>query len=315
MPVEDKIKKELILAPLTTFGIGGPAEFFLEIREKEELVDGLAWARKSRKEVSILGGGSNLLVSDGGARGLVLKISGEKVLIKGDRIECEAGAELAKVFRLAKSGKLSGLEWSAGIPRATVGGAIRGNAGAFGFSMENITETVEAFNLKKERFFLFSNKDCQFGYRESVFKKEKDLIIWQAGLKMKPNSEREIYQATENYLKKRLAGQPKLPSAGSIFKNLTQAEIQAANPALSALAEEEQQIKNGKIGAGWVIDKLGFKGRTVGGAKVSLEHANFIVNTGRARAEEVVTLIELIKREAKLRFGLELKEEIQYFGF
>jgi UDP-N-acetylmuramate dehydrogenase len=260
-----------------------------------------------------LAGGSNVLVNDSGVEALVMQPANKELAIKGERIEAGAGCSLAEAVNAAAGG-LSGLEWAVGIP-GTVGGAVVGNAGAFGASMADRVETVLVYDSGKNEFRTFSRGDCSFSYRTSIFKKNKKLIVWQAVLKLKKGESGRIKSQQEEYLAARRGRQPNLPSAGSIFKNITLAELKQADPYLARDAEKEGIVKNGMVGAGWIIQQLGLAGKVIGGAKISLEHANFIVNTGRATAADVVMLISYIKQQARDKIGLQLREEIEYLGF
>lgn len=306
----DKIKKDVILAPYTTFKIGGPARYYIEVTTKEELSEAVAWAKEQDQNIYYLGGGSNLLISDEGLPGLVIKLANKEAAIRGDRLYCGAGASLAYCISLCRGASLSGLEWGVGIPMATMGGSVRGNAGAFGVSLGELVETIEYFDAKKGRFEFLSRKDCDFDYRTSIFKKNPDMIVWNIVLRMKPSTTEEINKNIENNLSHRDKGYPKLPSAGSVFKNLFLNDILQVNPSLLEFINEQGMGKGGKIGAGYLIDLRGLKGKAIGGAKISLEHANFIVNTGRATAKDVTELIDFVKKEIKLRFNIELEEEV-----
>ncbi|HTW96249.1 MAG TPA: hypothetical protein VMD74_01140, partial [Candidatus Methylomirabilis sp.] len=187
---------------------------------------------------------------------------------------------------------------------------IRGNAGGFGMNTSDIVETVEAYNLKKNRWETLSQKDCRFGYRSSIFKTDPDLIIWSTTLRLKPAPLGQINSAVDENMRKRDTGQPKLPNAGSVFKNLFLDDIRRVNPQFAEFIDEQGVAKGGKIGAGYLLDMHGLKGKAVGGAKISLEHANFIVNTGHATAKDVIELINFVKKEIKIRFKVELEEEI-----
>jgi UDP-N-acetylmuramate dehydrogenase len=310
MAIELKIKKNIPLAPLTTFRIGGAAKFFVEVKSKEDLVEAVEWARKEKEPIYFLGGGSNLLIADDGLPGLVIKFINREAVNLSPRFACGAGASLAYVISLTRAAGLSGLEWGFGIPQATIGGCIRGNAGGFGMNTSDIIETVEAYNLKKNRWEVLSQKDCQFGYRTSIFKTDPELIIWSATMRLKAAPAGEINAMIDNNMKKRDTSQPRLPNAGSIFKNLFVEDIRHINPQLAEFITEQGVAKGGKIGAGYLIDLHGLKGKTIGGAKISLEHANFIVNTGRATARDVIELMEFVKKEIKIRFKVELEEEI-----
>ncbi len=312
--IESKIKQNIPLAPLTTFKIGGPAKFFVEVKTKDELIRALDWAKKNKEPFVILAGGSNVLINDKGVDGLAIKICHKDIVVRAERIECGAGANLIKAVRLAMSNSLTGIEWAIGIP-GTVGGAVRGNAGAYGHCIQEFAETAEIFNIKKKKFVQFSNKDCQFAYKESMFRQSNDLLIWQIILKLRKGNVDDINELIDKYLKHREQTQPKLPSAGCAFKNATLANLRECNANLANEAEEAGVVKGGKVGAGWLIEKAGLKGKHIGGAKVSLEHANFIVNTGKATAEDVAMLISFIKQQIRTKLGVQLQEEIQYFGF
>lgn len=311
----DKIEKNINLAKFTTFKIGGGAKFFIEVKTKEELLTTFVWVKKNKEKIFILGGGSNVLINDKGLDGLVIKMINDNISLHGERLECGAGASLARAVRLAMSNNLSGLEWAIGIPGATIGGAIIGNAGAFGTSMSGIVETVEVFNIKKKKFELFSKKDCEFDYRESIFKKDNNYLIWNVVLKMRKGNKRQIDESINRNLEFRNAKQPKLPSAGSIFKNLTIDYLRECNKNLADKALEDRIVKNNMLGAGWLINLAGLRGKTIGGAKVSLEHANFIINTSKATSGDVVMLISYIKQQVRNRFKVQLQEEVQYLGF
>lgn len=231
-------------------------------------------------------------------------------------MECGAGASLISIARMSASHGLSGLEWAIGIP-GTVGGAVRGNAGAYGSSINESVETAEVFNAKKKKFEQFSQKDCKFKYKESIFKKDdaRHLLIWQVILRLRKGKIEEIQSLLNKYLMYREKSQPKLPSAGCVFKNIDIANLCEYNANLANEANEAGVVKGGKIGAGWIIEKAGLKGKTIGGAKVSLEHANFIVNTGKATAEDIIMLISFIKQQVRTKYNAQLQEEIQYLGF
>jgi len=248
-------------------------------------------AKKSNLPFFILGGGSNILVSDKGYNGLVIKIKNQKSKIKNNRILAEAGLALNRLVELSLKNNLTGMEWAVGIP-GTIGGAIYGNAGAFKKSMKDLIKEVEVFDTKDEKIKIFKNKDCKFGYRDSIFKKKKNLIILSASLQLKKGKKMKIKEKIKRYLNYRKETQPlNFPSAGSIFKN----------------------PKN--FYAGFLIEKCGLKGKRIGNAKISEKHANFIVNLGNGKAKDVKKLIKLIKKKVKNKFKIELEEEIQYLSF
>lgn len=312
MLMEEKIKKNFDLAEFTTFRIGGKAEFFVIVKNKRELLDAIAWAEKRKLPISILGGGSNILIVRRKIKGLVLKMSGENYLIKKNYITCWAGTNLTKLSDASASAGLAGLEWSFGIP-GTVGGAVSGNAGAYGICMSDCVEEVEAYDLVKKEFVKLNNKACGFGYRDSVFKKRKKLLIAEVKLKLAKEKIAEAKSLSEKNFNDRFARMPKEPSAGCVFKNLKYEYVARKNKKLAENLNSKGLVKGGKIGVGYLIDQLGMKGKAIGGAKISEKHANFIVNTGKAEAEDVIKLVNLIKTEIKNKYKINLKEEIQYF--
>jgi UDP-N-acetylmuramate dehydrogenase len=315
MSIETKIRQGVFLAPLTTYKVGGQAEFFLEVHDKLELHEACDWAKNRGKEIVILGGGSNVLISDEGIHGLVIKLMNSNIILRGERLECGAGASLSRALYLAAGNNLTGLEWSAGIPNATIGGSIRGNAGAFGVSIADITENVEVFDLDKLIFKIFSNKDCGFAYKKSSFAGNSRLLVWEVILKMRKGDSDKIKSEIQKNIEFRKNKQPNLPSAGSVFKNINFEDLEKINQKLAEEAVSSGVAQSGKVGAGWIIEKAGLKGKKIGQAKVSLEHANFVVNTGGAKAEDIFKLINIIKNQVRINLGVELEIEIQLFGF
>lgn len=316
------IQKNIPLAPLTTFKIGGTAEFFTNIKTKEELLEAAKWRSENKKRLTILAGGSNVLINSRGVEGLVIKINNNNNLeVRGERIKCGAGSSLAKALSEAVKNSLTGLEWAIGIP-GTVGGAVRGNASVYGRAggkaISDSLETAEVFDLAEEKLITFSNKDCQFGHGTSVFRGNSDLIIWQIILKLEKADKDEIQRTMNELLSHRTKSQsqPELPSAGCVFKNLFFSEAEKVNPELAEEAlKEKYVVGDGRMSVGWLIDSLGLKGKTIGGAKISLEHANFIVNTGKATSDDVIMLVSYIKQQVRDKYGLQLEEEVQYLGF
>jgi len=307
------IKENIPLSDFTTLRLGGPARFFAEIENKNDLEKALQFAKGEKMNWFILSGGSNLLVSDQGFDGLVIKINNRETAVRGTKIIVGAGLLLSEVVLLAKENNLSGLEWAAGIP-GTVGGAIFGNAGAYCGSISDSVENVEVLDFSKEKFFWrnCSLNDCQFAYRASVFKQKKKWIIFSAVFSLTSGRIEEINGKMKKIIQERFKKLPQKLSAGSFFKNPT-----VENPEILAEFEKDQgmKIRDGKIPAGWLIDQLDLRGKKIGGAMVSNEHANFIINTGGAKAEEVIILASLIKQKVRNHFGVQLEEEVQFLGF
>ena len=286
-----ELKQDILLKDYTTFKIGGKAKYFYKAKTKEELIKAVKTAKKLRLPFFILGGGSNILVADKGYQGLVIKMLHTNHLILDTKISAEAAVPLSLLVKKSLESNLTGLEWGIGIP-GTVGGAIRGNAGAFGESIGNIIKQVEVFNSEKEKIENYSQKDSDFAYRESVFKKRPELVILSAELELKIGNKEKIQKKMKEYLDYRKDSQPlEFPSAGSIFKNPSD------------------------ISAGQFIDRCGLKGKRIGNVEISKKHANFIINLGDGKAEDVLKLIDLMKKQVKDKFNIQLEEEIQYVGF
>jgi UDP-N-acetylmuramate dehydrogenase len=282
-----KIQKNVSLKNRTAFKIGGRARYFIGTKNEGDLISAVAFAKKKNLPFLILAGGSNVLVSDKGFKGLVIKIGDAGRNIKDAKITAGAGTNLGKLSGLAAKEGLMGFEWTAGIP-GTLGGAIRGNAGAFGKSMSQNVQSVRVFDARSGKIKILKNKDCRFSYRNSVFKKNKNLVILSAILKLKKGNKKEIKNRIGKCLNYRKKSQPlNFSSAGSIFQN-----------------------PEGRF-AGELIERCGLKGKRIGQARISKTHANFIVNLGRAKAKDVGRLIRLAKKRVKGKFGITLKEEIE----
>lgn len=311
-----EIQKNIILALHTTFRIGGPAKYFYIAKTKEDIIEAIKTAKENGLPYFILGGGSNLLVSDKGYDGLVIKIQNTKHRIQNTKIITDAGVPLARLVAESVGAGLTGLEWAIGIP-GTIGGAVYGNSGAFGHSVsENVAEitTLAPDNFSPFGRKKYNNEQCGFEYRGSIFKKNKEIILEVVLNFQKGDSEKsqEILKENLNSRKK----MPVYPSAGSVFKNQ---EVQNLNEEvlkiISACGGQAANWKGGKIPTGYLIEQCGLKGKEINGAKISEEHANFIVNFNNAKAEDVIALIDLCKNEVKNKFGIILEEEIQYVGF
>jgi len=321
------LKKNVSLKNYTTFKIGGPAKYFFETKNKKDLIKAILVAKSKKLPFFILGGGSNLLVSDEGFRGLVIKILFSKSYFLNSQISAEAGTILAELLSATLNTGLTGLEWAAGIP-GTVGGAIYGNAGAFKKSMKDITKTVTVLEIKNQKSNIknLRNKDCKFCYRNSIFKQKKNLIILSATLQLKKGNKLKIEKRIKEYLNYRKETQPlNFPSAGSVFKNpknFSAGELGEEDKSSSLSTELPKEAKVRKrtkfscdFAAARLIEECGLKGKRIGNVKISEKHANFIVNLGGGKAKDVKKLINLAKKKVKEKFGITLEEEICYLGF
>ena len=312
------IKQNISLSDYSNYKIGGPALYFLEVSSKEELLEGLKeWENTSRnlsenaKKIFILGGGTNILFSDKGFEGLVIKNSIAGINKTDEKVEAGAGVELSKLNDFCIENSLSGLEWSGGLP-GTVGGAIRGNAGAFNGETKDNIEEVTSLNLKTLAVIKRNNKECNFSYRNSIFKEEaKDEIILSALFVFQNKTREEVKKKTDEKIEYRKNKHPlEFPNIGSIFKN-----VPVESFSKESQSELTQYIKNDPfpvIPAAKLIFLAGLKGERVGDVEVSQKHTNFIVNLGRGRAEDVNKLMEIIRKEIENKFGVFLEEEIMY---
>ena len=327
-----KIQKNISLSKYTSFKIGGPAKYFCVVENNDEIKEALEFAEKNKLKVFVLGGGSNLLISDKGFDGLVIRITNYELRIKNNRIFVGSGMPLIKLINESIKNNLTGLEWAAGIP-GTVGGAVVNNAGANGKCMADVVESVEMLEKTPPSLPLsgeelsppdkggwgvrkLTNKKCQFKYRNSIFKKEKRFIILNVILKLNKGDREESKKTIAEILKLRKEKQPlEYPSAGSVFKNPVVDDGHLAK-LIKEYPELKNIAKNNTIPAGWLIGQIDeLKNKKIGGVMISEKHCNFIVNFNNAKAEEMVILISLIKQKVRTHFGIQLREEIEYVGF
>lgn len=306
-------KRNISLDRYTAFKIGGKARYFFEARNIEDLMEAIKSAKKLKLPFFILGGGANVLFSDKGFNGLVIKIKMTDFGFLKNKIIAEAGAQLGDLVWLSRKESLKGLEWAAGIP-GTIGGAVYGNAQAFGNKISEIVESAEALDVKSLKIKKLSKKECRFDIKSSLFKKNKNLIILSVILKLKKGDRKKIEESIKEHLEYRKKHHPlNFPSAGSVFINI---ESTIRNKKiLEKYPKLKEFNKKRIIHAGYLAEECGLKGEKIGGAQISEKHGNFIVNFNNAKAEDVKKLIKLMKREIKNKFGLLLKEEIQIINF
>ncbi len=329
-----KLKLQEPMIKHTTFKIGGPARYFIFIESSKVLLELLKFLENNNLDYFILGGGSNMLVDDNEYEGVVIKYLDKKYNIEGEEnppalrsggrrniVNIGAGINTVEVANNTIKDKLTGFEWGVGIP-GTIGGAIRGNAGATGSEMKDNILDVEIF--RDGEVLTLTNKEINFGYRDSIFKHNKDIILSARLIldKIDINNSKEINKGRLKALeviKYRGATQPKgFASTGCIFKNLDIDEennLNIRNIFLKHADLDNDKVKsflaNNRIPAGWLVEQVGYKGKQVGQAQVSDVHGNFIVNLGGALSTDVVALIEDIKEAVYNRYRLDLEEEIQ----
>jgi len=321
MPIKKQLQelniKFLADEPLknhTTFQIGGPAKYYVELSKTENLMKILKIAKENNLKYLFLGGGSNLLVSDNGFDGLIIKIKPEELKFDNTEVRANSGYILAGLIMKCLEKNLTGLEFAAGVP-GTVGGAIKGNAGTYGEAVDKIVLSVE-FIDENLRLKTFSREECQFAYRHSIFKEYDEWLITSAVLKLEKGDMAASKKLIQERIGYRMQSQPYgNPSAGCAFKNIIYTEEIAEK--LKELGwEVSPKFKEyKKIPTAYIIENLGLKGKTIGKAQISEKHANYIINLGGATADEVIQLISYIKQQVRDTLGIQLQEEIRYLGF
>ena len=293
----------------SNFRIGGQAKYFKEAKTAEELVEAIKGAKEKNIPIYILGGGTNILWSDKGFDGLVLKPDFNFIEVEDFYLTAGASVPMSKLVQAAVSRGLAGLEWAGGLP-GTFGGAVYGNAGAFGGEIRDIVVEVMSLDTETMELKKRNNIECEFGYRASVFKKRGKEIILQATVKLEPGEKRILYEsmmAKINYRKRRHPLE--YPNIGSIFKNVPVGNLdkELADPHRLVVKTDPFPV----IPAAYLIDKAGLRGVSFGGAMISPRHPNFIVNVLDAKAGDVLALIELIKEKVKEKFKIQLEEEVR----
>ncbi len=284
------------LAPLTSYRTGGPARLFLQVESVDEVVRAVTSARRLEVPFFIMGSGTNLLVSDEGYDGLVIRVDIQGLSARSDtELECGAGDQLQALVDFATARSLTGLEFAAGI-WGTVGGAIYGNAGAFGGEIGSVVSEITLVDGEGTVKTVPADY-CQFAYRHSRLK-ELDETIVSARFGLRPGSAEEIQGRVDEIIRQREGKHPVDGcSAGCFFKNIP---------------DETQE--HGKLPAGRLLDEIGAKEMSVGGAKVFERHANIIVNTGTATSKDIRQLADILKKKVNDRFGIDLQEEVRQLG-
>jgi UDP-N-acetylmuramate dehydrogenase len=296
------------LARYTRFGIGGPADLYAETGSVEAFIAAMEAAREVGIPTMVIGGGTNLIVSDGGFRGLVLRYRGEALVAADGRVVAQAGAVLQDLVDFTVARGLKGLETLAGIP-GSVGAAVYGNAGAYGHSISERVVKVQFYDGACVR--VFGRDECEFHYRESIFKRNKEWIVFSAQLLLERADAEALRKTADDILKVRNEKFPvTMKCAGSVFKNLLMAEL----PGAVAAEVPEKVVREGKIPAAWFLEQVGAKGMTRGDIHVADYHANLIYNAGDGTAADLCALIQELKTRVRDRFGMDLEEEVQYVG-
>lgn len=302
------------LAPLTTFGIGGPADLFYKLTNIDDLEPLMGAAFIEGIPTFILGGGSNTIFADEGFRGLVIQMAAKKITLEHGEtalkaattqiVSAESGALLSQVIQFALKNGLSGMEKMMGLP-GTIGGAVRGNAGAFGTEIADLVHYVLLHDPQGTEFFdEASNQQLQFGYRTSAIKRTPDKIVlkvWLKLAKITPEKAQKALAEATDIVKNRISKQPKGKCSGSFFKNPTTPDYRNPQPPESK--------------AGHLLEQIGAKGMSRGGVQVSPQHANWLMNNGTAAhpatQKDVLALSEALQKAVQDRFQITLEREVQ----
>lgn len=294
------------LSEYTRFGLGGPADLLVDASSAPEFIDEL---RSAGEPHIVLGGGTNLVVSDAGFRGTVLRYTGRAIEHHGQTIRVESGADLEDLVRYAVSHGLAGLESMMRIP-GWVSGAVYGNAGAYGQSIHEALAQVEIWDGTQRRWL--SNADCGFTYRSSRFKQNKHWMILTAEFTLRPGDPAALAARAEEVRSTRDEKfPPSMKCAGSIFKNCLFAQL----PEEAQQRVPEKLVRDGKVPAAYFLEQTGAKGETCGGIQVAQYHANLLYNAGGGTAAQVVQLIDDLKGRVQHEFGFVLEPEVQFVGF
>lgn len=288
-----QIKPQVPLATLTSYRVGGAAEWYMAPKCLEDLLSGLEWARTEGLQVTLIGAGSNLLISDRGLSGLTIctrRMRSAHFAPETGQVTAAAGEPLVRLAWQAAERGWQGLEWAVGIP-GTVGGAVVMNAGAHNSCMADILVNVHVLSINTGLTEILTPQELGYSYRTSNLQ-NSERIVTQATFQLQPGAAPALVKAaTELHLKQRQATQPyNLPSCGSVFRNPTPHK------------------------AGWLIEQTGLKGFQIGRAQVSQRHANFIVNCGGATASEIYQLIRYVQEQVEKRWSIYLEPEVKILG-
>lgn len=303
-------KEYVPLNEFSHYKIGGLADVFIEANDHADLVRALRWANEEEGSIFILGSGTNLIMDDLGYAGIVIKPNIRFLEEVNGRVRAGAGTLMSELLDFAAERGLSGLEWAGGLP-GTVGGAVRGNAGAFGGEVKDSIESVDSFDAEVMQPMRRSNTESRFGYRASVFKERKGKeVVTAATFKLKQGDHETIKKLIKEKIDYRSLRHPmEYPNIGSIFKNVNINEVPPRR--LRAFRSVIKTDPFPVIPAAYLISEAGLKGVARGGAMVSPKHPNFIVNVFDAKACDVRSLMELVKQEVFKKFKVRLEPEVE----
>ncbi|MBI2450896.1 MAG: UDP-N-acetylmuramate dehydrogenase [Parcubacteria group bacterium] len=306
-----KPKKDVAIKHLTAIKIGGPTRYFASIATLEDLRNALEWAKSRQIKWTAIGGGSNIIASDNGFDGLLIRVAAQNFKVDRERVYVGAGNNLFESIKKLNNLELAGLEKMAGIP-GTIGGAIYGNAGAYGQEISNHLVKAEIFDPRQNRVFWLSKNECQFGYRDSIFKK-KNWIILGAAFKFQKDSSAELKKVSKNIVRIREEKYwPEFLCPGSFFKNIALFDLRPEVCENFIKKIDPVKIVFNKVAAGYLLEEAGAKGMKIGDIRVADHHANLIYNAGQGKARDVKKLADILKKKVKDRFDFDIEEEVRY---
>jgi UDP-N-acetylmuramate dehydrogenase len=297
------IQENILLKPYTSFKIGGPARFFCEPKSSLDVLEFIDFARSKNLPVFVLGMGANILVSDDGFQGLVIRQQNDKISVKDNIMKAEAGVTVEKLIEKALSENLIGLEDFSGIP-SSLGGALYINLHYFDAFMGPLVRSALVLNSDNLKTEVVEQSWFRYDYDNSKLKTDKQYLLLEAQLELEKVNEYRKYEAlgkSKEIIRTRKYKYPFEPSVGSVFQNLS--------------SDEQKQRNLPTRSVAYLIDVCGLKGKRVGDAMLSHRHANMIINAGNAKAAEVLELAQIIKQDVKDRFEVDLKFEMELVGF
>ncbi len=307
------IQENISLADYTSFRFGGPARYFVEVTTVEQLKEALSWAKEQKQPIFILADGSNMIVSSRGFAGLVIRIKIDFLTVNAEVVEAGAATAMATLVDRSIEAGLAGLEWAGGLP-GSFGGAIRGNAGAFGGEIKDTILEVASLSLETGEEIIRDSQACGFVYRGSSFKERGGEVIVSAKVCLRPGDKEALRATADDHIRYRQERHPiEYPNSGSIFKNTPVEHIPP-----DQLDKWQPVVKNDPfpvVPTAKIIADAGLAGASAGGAQLSTKHTNYIINTGSATGEDVVALIEKIKLAVFQKYRVELEVEPELLGF
>ena len=286
---EKNIKRNEPMNKHTSFKVGGNADYFIEVSSKEKLIKIIEYLKSRKINIIVIGNGTNIIVSDKGIRGIVIKYSAKGIKLDGENIYAESGVSNAYLAQELLKNSITGFEFASGIP-GSIGGAIAMNAGCYGSEFKDIVKKVTFIDLQNAKLYTIENNECKFSYRTSLFLNKK-CIITDAEFTLKKGNKDNIKNLMDEYKEKRINSQPlEYPNAGSTFKR--------GNDFITAK----------------LIDEAGLKGYSIGGAEVSTKHAGFIINKNNATANDIKSLIDFVKKTIYEKYNVKIEEEVRFIG-